>query len=68
MALFDPAAHEPLTQAAWDEPRVRAAVERIADETVAAHQQERGTRHDHSLWTGAAGTLWALDRLGHGIG
>ena len=41
--LFDPAAHSPITQTAWDADRARAAIEAIVAET------ER-TFSDKSLW------------------
>jgi hypothetical protein len=66
VALFDPAEHEPLVKAAWDDDRARAAIGRIA--TNAAAAVEPGQMEDHSLWTGAAGIAWALERLGHGLG
>lgn len=59
MPLFDPAEHEPLTTAAWDEQRARSDFEGIVEQT-AGH----GLGGDLSLWTGAAGVLWALQRLG----
>jgi hypothetical protein len=65
VALFDPAQHEPLESGPWDDARARAAIERIAAEVAAAFDP---ARDDRSLWTGAAGVLWALERLGHGIG
>ncbi len=64
MQLYDPAAHEPLVEAEWDEQRARAAIDGIARR--AAGRFAPG--EDRSLWSGAAGTLWALDRLGHGRG
>lgn len=79
-SLFDPAEHEPLTESAWDEARVRAAVERIVETTRAAYEPGRfwprsplddyglPAERDRSLWIGAAGVLWALDRLGAGQG
>jgi hypothetical protein len=65
MHLFDQAGHEPLTTTPWDAERARGAIEQIVTRTIESH--ERGGS-DHSLWTGAAGTLWAFDRLGYGIG
>jgi lantibiotic modifying enzyme len=57
VSLFDPDQHEPLTDTAWDEARAAEAVARIVA-TAAAPDD------DLSLWTGKAGVLWALDRLG----
>jgi hypothetical protein len=80
MPLFDPAEHEELTASTWDETRVRAGIDRIIARTVDAYEAERfwprnslddyglPTERDHSLWIGAAGVLWALDRLGAGVG
>jgi hypothetical protein len=80
MSLFDPGAHEALTPSPWDESRARLAVEQITMQTVDAYEPERfWQRHpldeygspstsDKGLWIGAAGVLWALDRLGAGIG
>jgi hypothetical protein len=80
MTLFDPTEHEPLTAARWDEQRVRQAVDRIISRTVEAYEPGRfwprspldeyglGVERDRSLWVGAAGVLWALNRLGAGMG
>lgn len=75
--LHDPARHEPLQAIAWDEGRVRATITRIVDETVAAFTPEGlwpphprdvdpGESPDEpvtNLYYGAAGVIWALDRL-----
>jgi Lanthionine synthetase C-like protein len=80
MPLFDPGEHEPLTESRWDERRVRVAIERIVAQTVDAYEPGKfwprsplddyglPVERDRSLWIGAAGVLWALDRLGAGIG
>jgi Lanthionine synthetase C-like protein len=80
MPLFDPAEHEPLTTSRWDERRVHAGADRIVAAAVTAYEPSRfwprnrlddyglSVERDHSLWIGAAGVLWALDRLGAGIG
>jgi hypothetical protein len=73
--LYDLADHEPLTSAPWDPDRVSAAIAAIADQVLAARRSDGcwprhpgdddGQQGDSSLWIGAAGTLWALDQLGH---
>ena len=80
MALFDRAEHEPLTASEWVESEARAGVERIVADAVEACEPGRfWTRNpldsyglsvdrDRSLWIGAAGVLWALDRLEVGLG
>jgi hypothetical protein len=78
--LFDPAEHEPVTGSGWDEGRAREAIERIVAGTTDAYTPGRfwprnpldelgiPSNRDLSLYIGAAGILWALDRLGAGIG
>jgi hypothetical protein len=72
--LFDPAAHEPLTQRAWNEASVREAVAAIAADAETAFHPERlwpphpmddleESEQLTALYLGAAGVLWALDRL-----
>ena len=72
--LFDPAAHEPLTQAAWSETSVREAVAAIAADAETAFDPERlwpphpmddleESKQLTALYLGAAGVVWALDRL-----
>jgi hypothetical protein len=72
--LFNPARHEPLIDAAWDERRVRATIERIVRDTEAAFSQGAWPLHpndadsgetqpQHSLYFGAAGVVWALHYL-----
>jgi Lanthionine synthetase C-like protein len=63
----------------WDEGRVRAAVEAIAADTLAAQQPDgfwpfhpddedaEGTVVRTGLYLGAAGIVWALHRLGHDL-
>src|SRR4030095_12134084 len=75
MMLFDPQVHEPLVDAVWDPPAVERAIRTIASE---AEQALRGadwwpvhpTDVDpgdpdtfHGVYLGAAGVLWALQRL-----
>jgi hypothetical protein len=79
--LFDPAAHEPLTDVAWDAQRARAAIQAIVieterafdpDELWAPHpldQEDDSPLHrPTSLYLGAAGVVWALDALHRGGG
>lgn len=76
--LYDPAEHEPLNGGPWDPDRVRAAIDRVALQALAArrpdgcwprhHGDDYGQEGDSSLWIGAAGTLWALGQLGDGPG
>jgi hypothetical protein len=77
VVLFDPAEHEPLTASRWGEARVRAGIDRIVETALDAYEpgsfwpRDDGgpsADRDRSLWTGAAGVLWALDRLGAGLG
>ena len=62
----------------WDAARVEEVADRIASDTAAARERDGSwprhpldgpaDEHDYSFWTGAAGILWALARLGHGVG
>jgi hypothetical protein len=74
--LFDPPSHEPLTDRPWDENAVRDAIRRIASDTEQAFEldgfwslhpldDEPGTANWETLGLaiGAAGVIWALDRL-----
>jgi hypothetical protein len=74
--LFDPRAHEPLTERPWDAAAARAAIGAIAAETDAALRPDSRwwPLHPldddgatpaalHGVYLGAAGTLWGLDRL-----
>jgi lantibiotic modifying enzyme len=72
--LFIPEDHEQLTDAAWDEARVRGAIETIvADAEAAFDEQSLWPPHPldepvdvfdrFSVYLGAAGILFALDRL-----
>lgn len=75
--LFTPGQHEPLLDEAWDERRVRTAVEAIVADTLAAQQpdgfwpvhpdDEDGTSSRTGFYLGAAGLLWALHRLGQDL-
>jgi Lanthionine synthetase C-like protein len=75
--LFDPASHEPLIDAAWNESRARAAIAAIVADTEGAFdEQALWTAHplDHevtsaeaiTLYIGASGVIWALDELARG--
>ena len=76
--LFTPENHEPLAGEAWDEGRVRAAVEAIVADTLAA-QSPDGFWPEHpddrddagscptGFYMGAAGLVWALHQLGHDL-
>ncbi len=72
--LYDLERHEPLTAAAWDDARARAAVRAIAADMEQAlgagdgwppHplDDDKATAPHHSLYLGAAGALWALWHL-----
>ena len=73
--LYKPDAFEPLTETAWDEDRVRAAIRSIVDDTDAAYRGPRlmwrahewdgwhSTSPQKNLYVGAAGVVWALDDL-----
>ena len=78
MQLFDATMHEPVSETRWDAARAEEVADRIASDIAAAWERD-GVRPqpqlaqptpepDYSFWTGAAGVLWALDRLGHGVG
>ena len=75
-SLFDPEAHEPLTDTAWDTERARGAIRAIVTETERAFdadelwpphpldQEDDSPLHRAaSLYLGAAGVVWALDAL-----
>ena len=78
MQLFDAAMHEPASETRWDAARAEEVADRIASDTAAAWERDGLGLHpqpapqtrelDYSFWTGAAGILWALERLGHGVG
>jgi lantibiotic modifying enzyme len=73
--IFDPRAHEPLTDAAWNPAAVEAEIWAIArDADGALRDDEWWPVHPldaepgdpdffHGVYLGAAGVLWALDRL-----
>ena len=72
--LYDAELHEPLTDEAWDEGRVRNAVARIVADADAAFDVDRlwpaeewdvymATPPLKDLYVGASGVIWALDAL-----
>src|SRR5437870_186193 len=73
--LFDPARHEPLNAAPWNEGTAMEAIRRIADASLAAyvpgsgwpvHPRDRSTppvEHLHDLYFGSGGVVWALHYL-----
>jgi hypothetical protein len=77
--LFDPRAHEPLVDAAWRPAEVEAAIGAIARDAEQARRdgdwwpwhpvdaQDGDPDVVHGIYLGAAGVLWALDRLGSAV-
>jgi Lanthionine synthetase C-like protein len=74
LVLYRPEVFEPLTDEAWDEARVRAALAAIvADADDAYDQQELWPANEWDAWeaatplkdiyVGASGVVWALDAL-----
>jgi lantibiotic modifying enzyme len=72
--LYRPAAFEPLTEAPWDEQRVRRAIRRIVADVDGAFDADalwpaddwdgwQATLPMKNLYVGAAGVVWALDAL-----
>lgn len=72
--LYDPELHEPLTDEAWDEGRVRDAAARIVADADAAFDADRLWPAEEwdvymavpplkDLYVGASGVIWALDAL-----
>ena len=74
--LFDPARHEPLNAAPWSEPAARDAIAAIVADIVGqfdaatlwpSHPRERepgeADMPQPMLYNGAAGVVWALQRL-----
>jgi lanthionine synthetase-like protein len=73
--LFDARAHEPLAEASWRPVDVEASIRTIADEAAGALRgrewwplhpldaEEGDPDVFHGIYLGAAGMLWALDRL-----
>ena len=73
--LYRPDWHEPLTERAWNEAWVRDAVAALVDDAVGTwDDHELWPAHESDadgagtpltdLYCGAAGVVWALDRLG----
>lgn len=76
MTLFEVERHEPLADLEWDEGRARAVIERIAADVHRAyggadrlwpiHPLDRSLERPEvlrTLYYGAAGVIWALERL-----
>jgi Lanthionine synthetase C-like protein len=75
--LFDPRAHEPLTESGWDPDRARAAIGAIVAETedtftrdslwpphpLDDDEDEPALQRVTSLYLGASGVIWALYAL-----
>src|SRR6266568_7381479 len=69
--LFDPDAHERLTEKSWDPDRVRAAIREIVDEAEGAFDEgwpnhpedDDEERRFRSVYLGGAGVIQALDSL-----
>jgi Lanthionine synthetase C-like protein len=75
--LYDPRAHEPLTETAWDADRAGAAIAEIVAETESAFapgslwpphpldeaEDEPPLEQVACLYIGAAGVMWALHEL-----
>jgi Lanthionine synthetase C-like protein len=77
-ALYDPAAHEPVTTTPWDEERVVAGIASIVADAEAALDAGGWPNHPNddpdeiparptSIYLGAAGMIWALHRLGSSL-
>jgi hypothetical protein len=73
--LFDAGRHEQITSRPWDESEVRAAIQRVLDDSLGAFTQDElwpaheldepatpQTRYS-MLYVGAGGVIWALRRL-----
>lgn len=73
--LYRPEAFEPLTDAVWDEERIRTAIRALVADVDAANRGPRLLWRAHewdgwhatspmkNLYVGAAGVVWALDDL-----
>lgn len=72
--LYDPELHEPLTDEAWDEGRVRDAIGRIVADADVAFDPDwlwpadewdvyMATPPLKDLYVGASGVIWALNVL-----
>lgn len=75
--LYEPAEFEPLSDEPWDASRVRSAIAAVVEDADAtfdpeslwpAHEWDeyRQGRPLKALYSGAAGVVWALDRLRRG--
>ena len=77
--LFTAANHEPLTAQPWEESRARAAIDAIVADaesgcgpdgywpTHPEDQDSDGSTLRTSVYMGAAGIIWALNRLGRAL-
>jgi hypothetical protein len=80
--LWTRARHEPLGDAPWSDARARAGIDAILEATLAGRDEDTGLWPLHpndlepgdevpsrALYCGAAGIIWALERLGvdHGV-
>jgi hypothetical protein len=76
MLLYDPAQHRQLDATPWSETAARAAIETIADDAIGAYRGPEQLWPNalddlegdpdvpyRSVYLGAAGVAWALDRL-----
>ena len=75
MKLFDPAVHEPPTDAAWDAERIRAAIRAIADDAESTFDDgwpthpsdsdgpEDDARRFRTIYLGGSGVIQALTEL-----
>lgn len=71
--VFEPERHECLSGQPWDEAEARAEIAEIAADAVARFDpvrlwpthplEDHGRDGDPTLYMGAAGVIWALDRL-----
>jgi hypothetical protein len=69
--LFDPEAHERLTEERWDPDRIRAAIREIVEDAEGAFddgwpnhpEDDEGERRFRTVYLGGAGVIQALDSL-----
>ena len=74
--MLEPARHVPLRPLAWDAEEVRRAIEEIVADALGhfdaerfwpAHPLDDDQDGSTSLYSGAAGIIWAIDYLGRVI-